>query len=71
MDTELSREAYVKAQDFLARLNKCRHMLTTQEIMALRRQALHGDLEGAIEALNRMIARFYETNNTKLFVRKG
>lgn len=42
-----SREAYVKAQDFLRMLKDNNGKLTHHEFMTLRGQALSGDIDGA------------------------
>lgn len=44
---QYSREAYVKAQDFLKMLKGNRSKLTHQQIATLRGQALSGDIDGA------------------------
>ena len=50
-----TREAYVKAQDFLRTLKDNRPKLTRQQFSTLRGQALSGDVEGAYTGFNRLM----------------
>ena len=48
--------AYIRAKNFLDTLKKCA-VLTSQERSTLKGQALHGDIDGAIKGLERILRR--------------
>ena len=56
MDEDV-RRAYTNAVDFLRQLRKHHNRLSRQQIQTLRGQALHGDIIGAYEGLNRLLRR--------------
>ncbi len=56
---KINRDAlsYLNAQNFLQRLNGVTRVITMDEYKALKKQALNGDLDGAEEHLDEVLAR--------------
>lgn len=57
MDKDYSRERYVAAAYFLRELRYHRDHLTRQQLRTLRRQALSGDIAGAMRGLGEILLR--------------
>ena len=49
--------SYIRVNNFLDRLKKVSHMMSHQEFLTLRGQAIHGDLKGAEKGLQNVLAK--------------
>ena len=61
---EIDNRAYNAAAPFLKRLRYYRDILTFEQWSALRRQALHGDVDGAEQGLGLIVRRWQETGRS-------
>ena len=48
---------YLRAQDFIKHLYKCKSHMTRQELLTLCGQALNGDIDGAMRGLGTIMNR--------------
>ena len=49
--------SYIRVNNFLDRLKKVSHMMSHQDFLTLRGQAIHGDLKGAEKGLQNVLAK--------------